>query len=200
MLSVLRGREECLKAWRVLYFTLISPAGRAPTSPFSGWRPLQALDVLPSCKLSSSLSWLQSRVGWYSVCVWVSERESESVWVCWFVYIRPAWWTDILSWAPYLLVYHEHNRKYTRQCVLPLSYCSVCGIICVLECLKCHKCKKYVHIDFSRLPVYASVNFFNARSQFTCEECARLLLGEHGGRQFALVYDIINTEKDTKLE
>ncbi|KAG0721802.1 hypothetical protein GWK47_045713 [Chionoecetes opilio] len=33
----------------------------------------------------------------------------------------------------------------------------------------------------------ASINFFNSRSPYTCEDCARTQLSEHGDRQFALV-------------
>ncbi|KAK4314101.1 hypothetical protein Pmani_014590 [Petrolisthes manimaculis] len=76
--------------------------------------------------------------------------------------------------------------------------CMVCNNICTLECLKCQKCKSSVHIDCSHLPVYAIVNFFNTRSQYTCAECVHKHLGEQSDRLFAQVYSLLEKEREAK--
>lgn len=67
----------------------------------------------------------------------------------------------------------------------------------MLECLKCRTCKKFIHANCTHLPVYAIVNFLNTRSQYTCEGCVRQQLGEQDDRQFALVYTLLDREKES---
>lgn len=80
----------------------------------------------------------------------------------------------------------------------PDTLCIVCKNQCILECVKCQKCKQSVHTDCTRLPVYAIVNFFNTRCQYTCEECVRKQLGEAVDHQFAVVYTLIEKEEAAK--
>ena len=78
--------------------------------------------------------------------------------------------------------------------------CAICNNLCIQECLKCHKCKRSIHIICSNLPVYAIVNFFNTRCQYTCEECARNQQGDDCDRLFALVYTIIEREREARQQ
>ena len=80
------------------------------------------------------------------------------------------------------------------------TYCAVCKKQCLLECLKCHKCKNFIHTDCSNLPVYAIVNFFNTRCQYTCEECARKQIGTNCDQLFAQVNDILEKEREAKQQ
>lgn len=80
----------------------------------------------------------------------------------------------------------------------PETLCSVCKNQCIFESVKCQKCKQLVHTDCTRLPVYAIVNLFNTRCQYTCEECVRTQLSEAADHQFALVYALIEKEKEAK--
>lgn len=70
------------------------------------------------------------------------------------------------------------NKNLENNLPPPDTRCIVCKNQCTLECVKCQKCKQSVHTDCTRLPVYAIVNFFNTRCQYTCEECVRKQLGE----------------------
>ena len=80
------------------------------------------------------------------------------------------------------------------------TYCTICSNQFVLECLKCQKCKHFIHTDCSELPVYAIVNFFKSRSQYTCEQCARKNVGEQVDRLFAQVLSVVLKEKETKQQ
>lgn len=84
------------------------------------------------------------------------------------------------------------------ECDLPVAgtHCSVCNNACIFETLRCQKCKNFFHTDCTKLPVYAIVNFFNTRSQYTCEGCVK----EFGDKPFALVYDLLEKEKEFKLK
>lgn len=64
------------------------------------------------------------------------------------------------------------------------------------ETLKCQKYKNYCHTDYTQAPEYANVNFFHTGSQYTCEGCAK----EFGDKQFTLVYDLLEKEKELKLK
>ena len=88
------------------------------------------------------------------------------------------------------------------ECNLPPAdtNCLACNEPCLLECLKCRTCKKFVHTDCSLLPVYAVVTYMTTRSQFTCNGCIKQQLGDQCDRQFAIVYSLINKEKETKQQ
>lgn len=80
------------------------------------------------------------------------------------------------------------------------SHCAICSNQCLLECLKCQKCKHFIHTDCSELPVYSIVNFLKSRSQYTCEPCARKIVGKQCDRLFAQVLSVVQKEKEAKQQ